>query len=206
MAAGPNQPTVSTLNNGTATTVANAAIVHAGTLGGISVYASNSSQLIVDLDGYFAAPASAGLSLYPTAPCRVIDTRQNGGQPFQGEKTVDVVGQRLRAAQRRQAYVLNATVVPPGPMHYLTLWADPGQSAGLNPQRDRRLYHLEYGDCPERRRQHGRLRIRPDATDPRYLQLLRAVAAGLSCFHILSYVTVAMSRFAPSCLLLPGAR
>ena len=124
---GQTQPTVSTLNNGTATTVANAAIMHAGTLGGISVYASNSSQLIVDLDGYFAAPASAGLSLYPTAPCRVIDTRQNGGQPFQGEKTVDVVDSVCAPPSDAQAYVLNATVVPPGPMHYLTLWADPGQ-------------------------------------------------------------------------------
>ncbi len=34
-----------------------------------------------------------------------------------------------------QAYVFNATVVPPGPMHYLTLWDYPGvqpQSSTLN--------------------------------------------------------------------------
>ena len=123
---GEAQPTVSTLNNGTATTLANAAIVPAGTSGGISVYASDSSELVVDINGYFAAPATGGLSLYPTAPCRVIDTRQNGGQPFQGEKTVDVVDSVCAPPSEAQAYVLNATVVPPGPMHYLTLWADPG--------------------------------------------------------------------------------
>ena len=98
----------------------------AGTSGGISVYASDSSELVVDINGYFAAPATGGLSLYPTAPCRVIDTRQNGGQPFQGEKTVDVVDSVCAPPSEAQAYVLNATVVPPGPMHYLTLWADPG--------------------------------------------------------------------------------
>jgi hypothetical protein len=108
-----------------ATTVANAAIVSAGTSDGISVYASDSTQLIVDIDGYFAAPQSGGLSLYPTAPCRVIDTRSNNGQPFQGERTVNVVGSICAPPAGAQAYVFNATVVPPEPMNYLTLWADP---------------------------------------------------------------------------------
>ena len=124
---GQNQPVVSTLNNGTATSVANAAIVPAGTNGGISVYASASTQLIVDIDGYFAPPATGGISLYPTAPCRVIDTRNGGGQPWQGEKTINVVGSSCAPPSTAQAYVLNATVVPPGPMHYLTLWPDPEQ-------------------------------------------------------------------------------
>ena len=124
---GQNQPVVSTLNNPTATTVANAAIVPAGTNGGISVYVSDSTQLVVDINGYFAAPNTEGLTLYPTAPCRVIDTRSNHGQPFQGEKTVDVVGSVCAPPSDTQAYVFNATVVPPGPMRYLTLWPDPGQ-------------------------------------------------------------------------------
>jgi uncharacterized repeat protein (TIGR03803 family) len=124
---GQGQPQVSTLNNGTATSVANAAIVPAGTGGGISVYASDSTQLIVDIDGYFAAPATGGISLYPTAPCRVIDTRSGGGQPWQGEKTVNVAGSPCSPPSNAQAYVFNATVVPPGPMHYLTLWPDPEQ-------------------------------------------------------------------------------
>ncbi len=125
---GQSQPVVSTLNNRTATTLANAAIVPAGTNGGISVYASDSTQLVVDINGYFAAPATGGLTLYPTAPCRVLDTRSNHGQPFQGEKTVDVVDSVCAPPTDTQAYVFNATVVPSGPMHYLTLWPDPGQA------------------------------------------------------------------------------
>lgn len=71
------QPTVSTLNNPTATVVANAAIVPAALDGDIDVYAYNSTDLIIDIDGYFAAPGQNGLSMYPAAPCRVLDTRNN---------------------------------------------------------------------------------------------------------------------------------
>ena len=46
---------MSTLNNPTATDVANAAIVPAGTDGEITVYASNDTDLVIDINGYFAA-------------------------------------------------------------------------------------------------------------------------------------------------------
>jgi hypothetical protein len=118
------QPTVSTLNNPTATAVANAAIVPAAPDGDIDVYAYNSTDLIIDINGYFAAPGQNGLSLYPVAPCRVLDTRNNNGQPFMGEKTVNVVGSPCAPPSNAQAYVFNATVVPPGQMPYLTLWPD----------------------------------------------------------------------------------
>jgi uncharacterized repeat protein (TIGR03803 family) len=118
------QPTVSTLNNPTATVVANAAIVPAAPTGDIDVYAYNSTDLIVDIDGYFAAPGTGGLSLYPAAPCRVLDTRQNNGKPFSDEKTVNVVGSACAPPSNAAAYIFNATVVPPGSMPFLTLWAD----------------------------------------------------------------------------------
>ena len=82
---------VSTLNNLTGTVVANAAIVPAGTGGDITVYPSNDTDLVIDINGYFAPAGPGGLSLYPAAPCRVIDTRQIGsGQPFSG--TADSAG------------------------------------------------------------------------------------------------------------------
>ena len=118
------QPTVSTLNNPTATVVANAAIVPAAPDGDIDVYAYNSTDLIIDINGYFAAPSQNGLSLYPVAPCRVLDTRNNNGKPFMDEKTVNVVGSPCAPPSNAQAYVFNATVVPPGKMPYLTLWPD----------------------------------------------------------------------------------
>ena len=76
----PQSP-VSTLNNLTGTTVANAAIVPAGTggEGDITAFASNDTNLVIDINGYFAAPGSGGLSLYPVVPCRTLDTRKGGG-------------------------------------------------------------------------------------------------------------------------------
>jgi uncharacterized repeat protein (TIGR03803 family) len=129
--AGDPQPVVSTLNNPTATDVANAAIVPAGANGDIEVYAYNTTDLLIDINGYFAAPGTGGLSLYPVAPCRVLDTRQSGGS-FRGKKTVTVEGSACAPPSNAAAYIFNATVVPPGSMLYLTLWPDGEQQAGVS--------------------------------------------------------------------------
>jgi len=119
---GEPQPTVSTLNDNTGTIVANAAIVPAGSENATAFYAhSNSTNLLLDVNGYFAPAGTGGLSMYPQAPCRVLDTRQSGGS-FVGEKTVNVVGSACAPASTASAYIFNATVVPPGPMLFLTLW------------------------------------------------------------------------------------
>ena len=91
--AGQTQPVVSTLNNPTATVVANAAIVPAGYEGAIAVFADQDTDLIADVDGYFATAGTGGLSLYSVSPCRVIDTRSAGGT-FSGQRNpaVNVVG------------------------------------------------------------------------------------------------------------------
>ena len=122
----PQHP-VSTLNNLTGTIVANAAIVPAGTGGEIAAFANNDTDLVIDINGYFAPAGSGGLSLYPMAPCRVIDTRHVGsGQPFIGTLSppVDVVDSPCEPPAAAQAYVFNATVVPQGGLGYLTLWPD----------------------------------------------------------------------------------
>ncbi len=122
---GVPQPVVSTLNNPTGTTVANAAIVPAGTSGAVAVFPNDDTDLLIDINGYFGAPAAGGLSLHPIAPCRVIDTRNVGnGQPFSGELTVDVIDSPCSPPANAQAYVFNATVVPPGALGFLTLWPD----------------------------------------------------------------------------------
>jgi len=122
---GETQPVVSTLNDSTGTVVANAAIVPAGSAHATAFYAhDNPTNLIVDVNGYFAPAGSGGYSLYAVAPCRVLDTRVNPGQPFSGEKTVNVEGSPCAPPSNAKAYVFNATVVPPAPMPYLTLWPD----------------------------------------------------------------------------------
>ena len=120
---GSPKPGVSTLNNLTAAIVANAAIVPAGTDGGIATYPDQNTQLVVDIDGYFAPAGQGGLSLYPLAPCRVLDTRRGNGA-FQGEIVVNVQNSACQPPGTAQAYVFNATVVPVVPLGYLTLWPD----------------------------------------------------------------------------------
>jgi uncharacterized repeat protein (TIGR03803 family) len=124
---GQTRPLVSTLNDVPGTIIANAAIVPAGTSGDVSVYPSNDTDVIIDINGYFAPAGPGGLSLYPAAPCRVIDTRHVGnGQPFSGtlNPPVNVVGSQCEPPVTALAYVFNATVVPTGALGYLTLWPD----------------------------------------------------------------------------------
>jgi hypothetical protein len=52
--AGSSQPVVSTLNSWDGAVVANAAIVPAGTNGATSIYVTEPTQVILDIDGYFA--------------------------------------------------------------------------------------------------------------------------------------------------------
>jgi hypothetical protein len=117
-------PGVSTLNNPTATVVANAAIVPAAPDGDINVYAYNSTDVLMDINGYFAPTGIGGYNLYPVAPCRAYDSRNNNGQPFMGERTVNIAGSQCAPPVNAAAYVFNATVVPSGVMPYLTLWPD----------------------------------------------------------------------------------
>ncbi len=124
---GSSMPVVSTLNNPTATVVANAAMVAAGTEGQIAVFPSNDTDLVVDVDGYFAPAGLGALSLYPVTPCRALDTRTIGsGQPFSGalNPPLNVLASGCAVPTSAQAYVFNATVVPSGSLSYLTLWPD----------------------------------------------------------------------------------
>jgi hypothetical protein len=120
---GQAKPWVSTLNASTGAVTANAAIVPAGTGGDISIFVYNDADVILDVNGYFAPPATGGLSLYTVTPCRVIDTRYGAGA-FQGTLAVPVQTSSCAPPATAQAYVLNATVVPPGSLNYLSLWPD----------------------------------------------------------------------------------
>ncbi|HUK43378.1 MAG TPA: choice-of-anchor tandem repeat GloVer-containing protein [Candidatus Bathyarchaeia archaeon] len=115
---------VSTLNNPTGTVVANAAIVLAGQNDEVAVYPSDTTDLLIDINGYFAPVGQGGYSFYPATPCRAYDSRNNNGQPFSGPITVNVVGGPCAQPANVAAYVFNATVVPSGRLPYLTLWPD----------------------------------------------------------------------------------
>jgi hypothetical protein len=117
------QPLVSTLNANLGGVTANAAIVPAAANGDISVFVSNPSDVVIDVNGYFAPPATGGLSLYALTPCRVLDTRTAPVKPPTASSfDVGVALSGCGAPTSAQSFVLNATVVPPGPFGFLTLW------------------------------------------------------------------------------------
>ena len=128
---GQSQPVVSTLNAPTGAVTANAAIVPAGTGGAIELFATNSGDMAIDINGYFAAPASGGLSLYNLTPCRIEDTRQPAGTPaFTGTVTETATGVACGVPPEARSLVLNATVVPSGALGYISLWANGGSQPG----------------------------------------------------------------------------
>jgi Bacterial Ig-like domain (group 3) len=124
---GQAQPISSTLNATTGTVTANAAIVSAGTGGSLSVSATNNTDLLLDVNGYFAPKGSAGNTfLYTITPCRALDTRNYGATPFPGTYTVPIEGggnqNTCTLSTAASAFVLNATVLPTATLHVLKLW------------------------------------------------------------------------------------
>jgi hypothetical protein len=117
------QPLVSTLNANLGGVTANSAIVPAAANGDISVFVSNPSDVVIDVNGYFAPPAAGGLSLFALTPCRVLDTRTSPVHPPTASPfDVSVALSGCGAPTTAQSFVLNATVVPPAPFGFLTLW------------------------------------------------------------------------------------
>jgi hypothetical protein len=65
---GQTQPPTSSLNSLDGRTKSGAAIVLAGTGGAVSVFASDATQVVLDVNGYFVpAIAPSGLAFYPAS-------------------------------------------------------------------------------------------------------------------------------------------
>ncbi len=120
---GEPQPVVASLNALTGTITGNAVIVPAGLNGTVDVFATDNTDLVIDINGYFAPPATGGLSLFNLPPCRVVDTRQPpGALPRQGSSDVNVTASGCGAPPAARAFVFSVTVVPPGPLGFLSMW------------------------------------------------------------------------------------
>ena len=136
---GQNRPNVSTLNSWTGKIVANAALVPAGTNESVSVFVSDPSNVILDINGYFGVPGSPGaLSFYPVTPCRIADTRSADG-PFGGpivasgtSRSFTIPASGCSVPSTAAAYSLNVTVVPDGPLYYLTTWPAGATQPGVS--------------------------------------------------------------------------
>jgi hypothetical protein len=126
---GSSQPLVSTLNSWTGKVVANAAIVPAGINESMSVFVTDPTDVVLDVNGYFGEPGGAGaLTFYPVMPCRVTDTRNPDG-PFggpemeaQSTRSFTLPASGCSIPSTAAAYSVNVTVVPDAALSYLTAW------------------------------------------------------------------------------------
>jgi hypothetical protein len=132
--AGEPRPDFYTVTSRDGQIVANSAIVRAGAGGAISIYASHATDVVIDIAGFFTDnPAVANLAFYPVTPCRVIETRAEYRQP-PGPFGPNGMNARETRSFRfpgngycpvpssAAAYSVTITVVPPGPLAFLTAW------------------------------------------------------------------------------------
>ena len=127
---GQVQPLVSTLNSVLGQIKADAAIIPGGSTGSITVFATDPTNVIIDVNGYFVpATDTSALAFYPLSPCRVADTRDAdgplGGPTITGLGTRDfpIPASACNVPSTAQAYSLNFTVIPKaGTLSYLSTW------------------------------------------------------------------------------------
>ncbi len=132
---GLSQPNISTMNAFFGYAVANSSIVPASINGSIDIFANDATNLIVDVNGYFAPDdgTNHGLYYYPVTQCRVLNTQDgtlNGGfggpQIMPGADRTIPVPTSNRCTDlplTAKAWVLNASVVPGGiGMPFLSMW------------------------------------------------------------------------------------
>jgi hypothetical protein len=123
---GKPQPVVSTLNSLDGRVKANAAVVPAGTNGSVSAFVTDTTDVVIDINGFFQPPGALTLQYFPVTPCRIIDTRKfarpGPGLPGGTAITIPVQGETCGIPSTARAYVLNAAVVPTNTLGFLTLW------------------------------------------------------------------------------------
>jgi hypothetical protein len=123
--AGQPQPLVASLNALTGAITANAVVVPAGAGQAVDVFTTNDTDLVIDINGYFAPQGPGGLSLYAMTPCRVLDSRlPSGTPPFSAPLNVNVTASSCGVPSTAKAFVFNATVVPPGRLGFITMWPE----------------------------------------------------------------------------------
>ena len=123
-AGGTERPGTTVLSAPSGTITANAAIVAAGSGGDISLWASSATDVVVDIEGYFAPAAAGGLSYFASSPCRALDSRISSGVlSADATYSVNLSTGACKAPAMAKAYILNAMILPHAPVSYARLWA-----------------------------------------------------------------------------------
>lgn len=125
------QPTVANVTYGANEIINNVFTVGLGADGAFKIFAFNTTDVAVDVTGYYAPPANNGLYFHPLpAPVRLLDTRNGAtgcvtpGAPFSGN--VDIPQQAISGCSgipaAARAIVGNATTIDPQATGFLTLF------------------------------------------------------------------------------------
>jgi hypothetical protein len=131
------RPLVSTLNFAAADTLPNAATVPFDDTGGICVYSSSTTQLVVDVSGFYRASGTGRFTA--VTPSRLMDTRAPIGPStrISGGQTVELqVGGANGLPRDIAAAALNVASVDPSAEGYITVYpcdAARPLAANLNP-------------------------------------------------------------------------
>ncbi len=132
--AGQARSSASTLNFGSGTTLANNVVVKVGTGGAVRLYGSAATDVLVDVQGWFADDSD----YTPLSPTRLLDTRDGTGAPAAlvgATRKIDlqVTGQGGVPATGVGSVVLNLTATGATGSGYLTAYpagvARPGASS-----------------------------------------------------------------------------
>lgn len=127
------RPTVNTVVEPRGRIVATNALIASGPTGAIDVYSTNATDLVIDVGGYFTEGPS-GLEYYPITPCRIVETRPSEapadigtlfGPPVMtagSTRSFPLPQGRCGLPATALAYHVNFTVVPSGPLGYITAY------------------------------------------------------------------------------------
>lgn len=117
--AGAARPSGSTLNFAAAQTIANQAVVKVGSNGAITLFSSASTDLLVDVSGFYAA----GAGFTALSSTRVLDTRSSSTHPRAGSvTTLAVTGRAGVPAAGVTGVLVNVTVVRPAASGWAQLY------------------------------------------------------------------------------------
>jgi hypothetical protein len=127
---GSTQPLASNLNWVSGKTIPNLVTVQVGSGGAITIFnAFGSTDVVVDLEGYFAAPSGTAGGEVALTPARITDTRAASGFPNAGGTlaaganiTVQVTGAGGVPTSGVSAAILNVTVTNTTAGSFLTIW------------------------------------------------------------------------------------
>ncbi|MEO6123721.1 MAG: CAP domain-containing protein [Ilumatobacteraceae bacterium] len=115
-----DRPVVSTLNFGTGDAVPNGASVPLDSRGGLCVYSSVAADLIIDVNGYYAASGNGRFA--SVTPARLLDTRIDIGRRAANTVTPLRVTGIAGVPTGAEVVSLNVTSVDPAMRGYVTVY------------------------------------------------------------------------------------